>query len=558
MYWRSDHIAEWQLHVVLVVGTTLLSLANYYTGTATLYALLYTWAGLYAFYFFRTSFALAHLVYIGVAYAVVLALQEPPSPAIRWLLAVGTPLIAGLLISRMLEHLRAGAREAEERARELHESEARTRLVLESAPDAFVTLDSEGRIRSWNSAAERMFGWTVAEALGKPMRTLVIPPEFRERHEARRRELAESSEPTATAHFEAEFQRRDGTRFPAEATVSKVDVRGEILVAGFVRDVTDRVHQEAEREALMREQAARAEAERVAEMVSGMQLLVDAALAHRSLEDILFDLVTRVRAVLEADAAAIFLAEERTLVLAAASGGPPLEASAEKLPFGEGFAGRVAKGREPILVQDPAAAELPYPALEELGIDSLIGLPLLAEGGVTGVLVVCAAAPRHFTADDMNLLRLAADRVALALDHARVYEREHRIAETLQRSLLPERLPQMPGLSVAARYLPAAAEAEVGGDWYDVMPTPDGGVGLVMGDVAGKGLAAASMVGRLRSALRAYALEGHAPARVVEQLNRLIWTEEDRARWPPSSTWWWTRSPSSCAGSTPATRRRSC
>ena len=70
------------------------------------------------------------------------------------------------------------------------------------------------------------------------------------------------------------------------------------------------------------------------------------------------------------------------------------------------------------------------------------------------------------------MLRLAADRVALAIDHARVYEREHRIAETLQRSLLPERLPQLPGLPVAARYLPAAAEAEVGGDWYDVLPTP--------------------------------------------------------------------------------------
>ena len=77
---------------------------------------------------------------------------------------------------------------------------------------------------------------------------------------------------------------------------------------------------------------------------------------------------------------------------------------------------------------------------------------------------------------------------------------------------------------------PAAAEAEVGGDWYDVIPIPGGGVGLVMGDVAGKGLAAASMVGRLRSALRAYALEGHGPAAVVEQLNRLVWTELEESQ----------------------------
>ncbi len=184
---------------------------------------------------------------------------------------------------------------------------------------------------------------------------------------------------------------------------------------------------------------------------------------------------------------------------------------------GEAFAGRVAEAREPLLAEHVGSDESA----------SLIGVPLLAEGEIGGVLVAYAEAPRRFTADDISLLRLAADRVALAIDHARVYEREHRIAETLQRSLLPERLPHLPGLAVAARYLPAADEAEVGGDWYDVLSVPGGGVGLVMGDVAGKGLAAASLVGRLRSALRAYALEGHAPARVVEQLNRLIWTEAE-------------------------------
>jgi serine phosphatase RsbU (regulator of sigma subunit) len=294
-----------------------------------------------------------------------------------------------------------------------------------------------------------------------------------------------------------------------------VDVRGEMLVAGFIRDMSDSKRRQEEREALMREQAARAEAERVAEMVSGMQLLVDAALAHRSLDDILSDLVVRVRGVLQADAAAIHLMEEGgELVLRAAS-----DDDSAAGPFaGEEFAARVAQAHEPLFDSGPGEAS------------SLIGVPLLAEGAITGVLVVCLAAPRHFASDDINVLRLAADRVALAIDHARVYEREHRIAETLQRSLLPERLPQLPGLDVAARYLPAAAEAEVGGDWYDVLSVPGGGVGLVMGDVAGKGLAAASMVGRLRSALRAYALEGHAPARVLEQLNRLIWTEADESQ----------------------------
>ena len=275
-------------------------------------------------------------------------------------------------------------------------------------------------------------------------------------------------------------------------------------------------------------QGGRAEAERTTAMVSGMQLLVDAALRHRSLGDILDDLVVRVRAVLDADAATIFLAEEQDrLVIAASSGGPEVEEQPVPIRFGEYFAGRVALSQEAQLAHNPDPADLADPSMRALEIDSLIGVPLTAEGEIAGVLTVCATAPHHFREEDLGLLRLAADRVALAISHARVYEREHRIAVTLQRSLLPEKLPTLPGLDVDARYLPAAAEAEVGGDWYDVIPLARGGVGLVMGDVAGKGLAAASMVGQLRSALRAYALENHNPATVVEQLNRLVWAEAD-------------------------------
>ena len=98
-----------------------------------------------------------------------------------------------------------------------------------------------------------------------------------------------------------EFLRRDGRRFPGEATVSKVEARGEVFVSGFIMDVTERLRRQAEREALLREQAARAEAERVAEIVGGMQTLVDAALAHRSLDGILRDLVAQVRGVLDAE-----------------------------------------------------------------------------------------------------------------------------------------------------------------------------------------------------------------------------------------------------------------
>jgi PAS domain S-box-containing protein len=496
----ADRLRAWHIHAALAAGTAIVSLANYYAGPSTLYPLLYMWTALYAFYFFPLRQAFAQTAFLAVSYAVVLAVQDADSAVVRWLLAVGTPLVAGLLISRLLSRLHRHAREA-------RQSEERTRLVLDTAPDAFITLDRDGVVRTWNAAAERLFGWTKDEAVGQTMRDLIVPAEHRGRHDARRRALMGSPDPLATERFEVELVRRDGERFPGEATVSKVEILGETFVSGFIVDVSERLRRQAERDALLREQAARAEAERVADLVGGMQALVDAALAHRSLDQILRELVAQVRGVLDADSASIYLSDEsgRLTVGAAAPG---------DLPDDERFAGLVAESREATLARD----------------DSLIGVPLLAEDEVTGVLVAGVDPPRGFSGEDLTLLRLAAERVGLAIAHARVYEREHRIAETLQRSLLPDRLPHLPGLEVAARYLPAAAEAEVGGDWYDVIPIAGGAVGLVMGDVAGKGLAGASMVGRLRSALRAYALEGHDAGRVVERLNRLLWTEADQSQ----------------------------
>ena len=101
-------------------------------------------------------------------------------------------------------------------------------------------------------------------------------------------------------------------------------------------------------------------------------------------------------------------------------------------------------------------------------------------------------------------------------------EREHRIAETLQRSLLPEDLPATPDVAIAARYLPATADVEVGGDWYDVVGLPDGKFAIAIGDVAGHGVQAAAAMGQLRMALRAYALEALSPAQALERLNLLL------------------------------------
>lgn len=121
--------------------------------------------------------------------------------------------------------------------------------------------------------------------------------------------------------------------------------------------------------------------------------------------------------------------------------------------------------------------------------------------------------------------------IVASREHAvRAGARDRRIAEVLQRSLLPEALPVAPGIGLAARYVPAAEEADVGGDLYDVLVLPGGRIAAAIGDVAGKGLPAAAMVGRTRSALRAYALDDPAPARVLDRLNRLMTSDPIPAR----------------------------
>ena len=115
---------------------------------------------------------------------------------------------------------------------------------------------------------------------------------------------------------------------------------------------------------------------------------------------------------------------------------------------------------------------------------------------------------------------LMADRAGLAVEHARAYERELSNVEMLQRSLLPERLPDVEGIQIAARYMPGGAD--VGGDWYDAIPLEDGRLGVAMGDVVGHGIGAASLMGQLRHATRAYALEGHSPSVVLDRLDRLV------------------------------------
>jgi len=174
---------------------------------------------------------------------------------------------------------------------------------------------------------------------------------------------------------------------------------------------------------------------------------------------------------------------------------------------------------------------------------SNIMLPLIAGGhalGVLSVTTVAGASPALVPADCEQLEELAG-RLALAIDGARLLRQQTEIAHTLQRSLLPASLPQVPGAEVAVRYLPGAEGVDVGGDFYDVIPLPSGRVGLVVGDVMGRGIRAAAVMGQLRAAVRSYTLEGHSPAALLTRLDRLVGTLEEGllvtalyAEWDPT------------------------
>jgi hypothetical protein len=154
-------------------------------------------------------------------------------------------------------------------------------------------------------------------------------------------------------------------------------------------------------------------------------------------------------------------------------------------------------------------------------------LPLVGSGAPLGVLRFTFDDGRAFDPEDRVFLEAFAGQCALAVERSRLYEREHRTAVALQRSLLPERLPAVRGVEFAFRYLPGAPDFEVGGDWYDVFQLPDGRVAIVVGDVIGKGLTAAAGMGRVRSALRALAFTDPEPAAVLTGLDRLFTATED-------------------------------
>ncbi|MFF2852220.1 SpoIIE family protein phosphatase [Streptomyces sp. NPDC058001] len=182
------------------------------------------------------------------------------------------------------------------------------------------------------------------------------------------------------------------------------------------------------------------------------------------------------------------------------------------------LAAAIADGRATVL---DAGTPL-EPNLAAVGPGGLAILPLPAGGRMAGVCLIGWDTPHAFGSEERAFLTAAAGLAGQALMRVHAFDAEHELVSTLQRSLLPRRLPDLPGGRAVARYLPTTAGLEVGGDWYDVIPLTDNHVALVIGDVQGHNAGAATLMGQMRTALRAYAVEGHPPDVVVSHANRLL------------------------------------
>jgi PAS domain S-box-containing protein len=428
---------------------------------------------------------------------------------------------------------RVAAREELRAQRDLYEALMRAQSEL---GEAFALLDGE-QIVFVNRAAERLTGRTAEELYALDSVFALVPPEHRRVVGGRLREARLGVEPREPA-FVTEILRADGTRVPIEAAGRPLPAEGDDRLVLIARDITERHHQEAERERLLRtEQAARRASEAAHARV---RLLADAsALLERSMsdEESLQDVAELLVAQLS-DSAMIDVQNRdgRIRRLGAASRAPRGDALLRRLAESRRVQmasdhpiQRTLRAQQATFLDDPAEHYMRdiAPTDDELARfrdaagRSLAVVPLVARGRSVGALTVGWQKPgRRPLRDEWSLIEALAQRIALAVDSALQYQERAYVARTLQKSLLPGALPSVPGVDLAAEYVPGGEGMEVGGDFFDVFAI--GGQdewAIVIGDVCGKGAEAAAVTALARYTLRAVSTRSPSPAATLATLN---------------------------------------
>lgn len=442
--------------------------------------------------------------------------------------AMATALVAGHL--RHLERARETAEEAER--------DDKTRLALAMDAGRLGSWEWDmptGRV-TWSATLEAIHGLAPGSFGG------TLEAYQQDIHpEDRARVLASISSALAGAgDHDVEYQiiRPDGQVrwLAARGKVSRDPDGRPVRMGGVCSDITDRRQlDELRSHALAQERAARGEAERARER---LQLLFDAGVVMSSSLDYVTTLQNVARAAVPQFADwCVFnvLQHDGSLERVAILHKDPMKLAiadeiVERYPPDPEISEALRAGRPQLyaemsddMLQRSATDANQLRLLRALELKSAMVIPLIARGRALGVLYLATAeSGRRYGEEDLALAEALGRRAALSVENARLYQRERRIAETLQRAFLPRDLPRLPGLSVHAAYVPGAAEAELGGDWYDAFRLSDGRIVLSIGDVTGHGLHAAVSMGQIRQAIRAAAYEGDPPAAILARANRLL------------------------------------
>ncbi len=431
--------------------------------------------------------------------------------------ADGQPSGVGLLLSEVGGPAAAEEiRRSEERYRSLVQGGAQ--VVWVAGPDGAMQEDSpEWRWITGQSAEDFIgYGWLDT-----------LHPEDRERVERDWRECVRTGKV-----FDDRYRIRTkaGSYRHYDVRAVPIERDGKIVEwVGASTDVTSQREAEEMRGRLTEQLSAAAL--RTARLQQATSMLAEALTVEQVVEVITevgrtaIGALHSVVAVVESDGARLRVVNADGMPTAPDSAGGPLTLQSPSVLT------KAIATRRPVLVEDPEDLRRQFEG--ELDIDpatvaatsderSWVGLPLFAAGAPLGALRFSFGRPRKITEEERVFLEALAGQCGLALERAGLYEREHTTAETLQRSLLPDRLPSVPGLVLTASYLPVTRNMEIGGDWYDAFRLADQRLAVAVGDVMGKGLTAAAGMGRVRNALRALALTDPRPAAVLGGLDRLF------------------------------------
>lgn len=396
----------------------------------------------------------------------------------------------------------------------LRESESRMAGIISSAMDAIISTDEEQRITVFNHAAEIMFGCSASEVLGKPI-SMLIPERYRNEHADHIRLFGRSGVSNRSMFRPGTLMGRrwNGEEFPVEATISQVEIRARRFYTVIIRDVTERT----------RTQEALEESRRILEGLMRHSLEPEATLQG---------IVEAAQALTKADGAAVlWLNKDReTVTIRASKGLDQTYAIGVTKPLRGSLVRDVLKGYIRGFIPQHKVVTYPLAGLEDgTPANCLIAVPIYAGGAAQGVIEVFYR--NHHLSPEMHeqMLGWFAGHASVALEHADAYVREQHTVQAFQRSLLVDPSPDIPNYRVSTRYRAAMEEAAMGGDFYDFIPFPGGRLGIVVGDVSGKGLAAAVHTAMVKYMLRAYTAEDPSPASLFCRLNNALCSHLEEA-----------------------------